>query len=215
MKKLTSILFAIVFAYFSNSCGVFKSYVANYSVGLSAVESPKDAKQQFGETKVVNFNEDGISKYRYEDDYVDIVWYVGSKQFNFLLKNKSDHTLKINWDDVSYVDYKGQVGRVMHSGVKYTDRNNSQPSTTIPKGASISDLLLPTENVYFVSGQYGGWRESYLIPCVYKTPEAFNSEAPTYVGKTMTIMMPIMIENVQNDYTFKFNIDKLLNTSGK
>ena len=29
------------------------------------------------------------------------------------------------------------------------------------------------------------------------------------------IMMPIMIENVQNDYTFKFNIDKLLNTSGK
>jgi hypothetical protein len=215
MKKLNSILFAFVFAYLSSSCGAFKSYVANYSVGLSAVESPKDAKQQFGETKVVNFNEDGINKYRYEDDYIDIVWYVGSKQFNFLLKNKSGHTLKINWDDVSFVDYKGQVGRVMHSGVKYTERNNSQPSTTIPKGASISDLLLPTENVYYVSGQYGGWRESYLIPCVYKTPEAFNSEAPTYVGKTMTIMMPIMIENVQNDYTFKFNIDKLLNTSGK
>ncbi len=104
------------------SCGAFKSYVASYSVGLSTVESPADAKQQFGETKVVTFNEEGVSKYRYEDDYIDIVWFVGSKQFNFTLKNKSGHTLKINWDDISYVDTKGQVGRVMHAGVKYTER---------------------------------------------------------------------------------------------
>ena len=31
----------------------------------------------------------------------------------------------------------------------------------------------------------------------------------------MTVMMPIMIESVQNDYTFTFNIDKLLNTATK
>lgn len=197
------------------SCGAFKNYIASYSVGLSSVESPADAKQQFGETKVVTFNEEGVSKYRYEDDYINIVWYVGLKQFNFTLNNKSGHSLKINWDDISFVDTKGQVGRVMHSGVKYSERNNSQPATTVPKGASISDILLPTENVYFVSGQYGGWRENYLLPCVYQTPEAFNAGASSLVGKTMTIMMPIMIENVQNDYTFTFNIDKLLNTATK
>ena len=197
------------------SCGAFKNYIASYSVGLSSVESPADAKQQFGETKVVTFNEEGVSKYRYEDDYINIVWYVGLKQFNFTLNNKSGHSLKINWDDISFVDTEGQVGRVMHSGVKYTERNNSQPATTVPKGASISDILLPTENVYFVSGQYGGWRENYLLPCVYQTTEAFNAGASSLVGKTMTIMMPIMIENVQNDYTFTFNIEKLLNTATK
>ncbi len=69
--------------------------------------------------------------------------------------------------------------------------------------------------LYYVSGQYGGWRENYLIPCVYQTPEAFNTGASTYAGKSMTVMMPIMIENVQNDYTFKFNIDKLSNTATK
>ena len=69
--------------------------------------------------------------------------------------------------------------------------------------------------LYYVSGQYGGWGENYLIPCVYQTPEAFNTGASTYVGKSMTVMMPIMIENVQNDYTFKFNIDKLSNTATK
>lgn len=210
MKKLSMLLLATG-AFLFTSCWALKSYVANYSVGLATVESPADAKQQFGDTKVVSFNEEGVSKYRYEDDYIDIVWYVGLKQFNFTLKNKSGHTLKINWDDVSYVDVKGQVGRVMHSGVKYVDRNSSQPATTVPKGASISDILLPTDNVYYVSGQYGGCRESYLVPCVYNTPEAFNAEAPSLVGKTMTVMMPIMIENVQNDYTFTFNIEKLLN----
>lgn len=214
MKTVNLFLLALA-AFMLTSCGAFKSYIASYSVGLSAVESPADAKQQFGETKVVTFDEEGVSKYRYEDDYINIVWYVGLKQFNFTLNNKSGHSLKINWDDISFVDTNGQVGRVMHSGVKYTERNNSQPATTVPKGASISDILLPTENVYYVSGQYGGWRENYLLPCVYQTPEAFNAGASSLVGKTMTIMMPIMIENVQNDYTFTFNIDKLLNTATK
>ena len=214
MKKVNLFLLAFT-AFMLTSCGAFKNYIASYSVGLSSVESPADAKQQFGETKVVTFNEEGVSKYRYEDDYINIVWYVGLKQFNFTLNNKSGHRLKINWDDISFVDTEGQVGRVMHSGVKYTERNNSQPATTVPKGASISDILLPTENVYFVSGQYGGWCENYLLPCVYQTPEAFNAGASSLVGKTMTIMMPIMIENVQNDYTFTFNIEKLLNTATK
>lgn len=31
----------------------------------------------------------------------------------------------------------------------------------------------------------------------------------------MTIMMPIIIENIQNDYTFTFSIDKLLDDTKK
>ena len=213
MKKLGNLLCTAIALIAMTSCGAFKSYVADYSIGLKTVESPANAKQQFGDTKVVNFQDGTTNKYRYEDDYINIVWYVGSKQFNFDLTNKSGHTLKINWDDISYVDYKGQTGRVMHSGVKYNERNNSQPASTVPKGASLSDLLLPTDNVYFVSGQYGGWREKYLIPCVYNDAATRDAQASSYVGKTMTIMMPIMIENVQNDYTFTFNIDKLLNNS--
>lgn len=211
MRKNLLLLSVLATGFLFSSCFSFKTYVASYSVGLTSVESPADAKIQFGETKVVSFKEDNIDKYRYEDDYIDIVWFVSNKQFNFVLENKSNHTIKINWDDISFVDCNGKTGRVMHSGVKYNERNNSQPSSTIPKKASISDLLLPTDNVYFISGQYGGWNESPLIPSVYKTREAFASSASTYVGKTMKILMPIMIENVQNDYTFEFTISSLLN----
>ena len=205
MKKLV-LLFGLLAIL--TSCGTI--YQAKYAVGLNSVESPADAKQQFGETKVVNFSEADLTKYRYEDDYIDIVWFVGLKQFNFVLKNKSNHTIKINWDDISYVDIKGNTGRVMHSGVKYVDRNASQPASSIPKGASLTDIILPVDNVYFVSGQYGGWREKLLIPAYYKSKEAMEQEAPTYVGKQMKILMPISIESVQNDYTFVFNIDELL-----
>lgn len=214
MKKLHLMVF-LIGGLLLSSCGTLKSYTAFYSVGLSAVESPANAKQQFGETKVVTFDDNGVSKYRYEDDYINIVWYVSPTKFNFTLNNKSNYSLKINWDDISFVNTNGQVGRVMHSGVKYSERNNSQPATTVPKGAKISDILLPTSNVSFISGQYGGWVENYLFPCVYKTPEAFNAGASSLIGKTMSIMMPIMIESVQNDYTFTFNIDRLLNSATK
>ncbi len=208
IKRLALITFiGMMFA----SCGMLKSYTAMYDVSLATVESPADAKAQFGETKVASFKDGEINKFRYEDDYIDIVWYVSPNDFNFDLTNKSNHTIKINWDDISFVDCKGKTGRVMHSGVKYIERNNSQPATTIPKGASLSDVLIPTDNVYFTSGQFGGWNKSLLIPSIYKTPEDFANEAATYVGKSMRILMPIMIENVQNDYTFEFKINSLLN----
>ena len=213
MKKLFVPLLG--FGLLMQSCGslLAPSYMASYSVGLSSVESPADAKQQFGETKVVSFtDEEGIDKYRYEDDYIEVIWYVSAKKFNFDLKNKSGHTIKINWDDISYVDVTGKAGRVMHAGVKYAEKNNSQPSTTIPKNATISDVLIPTDNVYYISGTYGGWNEKNLIPSFYQSQEALNENAGKYVGQKMTILMPILIENVQNDYTFEFNIDKLLNT---
>lgn len=210
MKKNYLVAFAL-FASMLTLSSCVTSYMASYSVGLSSVESPADAKKQFGETKVVTFKEGEVDKYRYEDDFIEIVWYVGLKKFNFELKNKSTHTMKINWDDISYVDINGKTRRVMHAGVKYIERNNSQPATSIPKGASLSDILLPTDNVILSSGLYGGWIESNLIPSYYSTSEAMANGAENYVGKKMTILMPIMIENVQNDYTFVFNIDKWLN----
>lgn len=218
LKLFISCVVAGLFVLTAASSSSLSSAVATYQVGLKEVESPANAKQQFGETKVVTLNENGMTKYRYEDDYIDITWYVNMKKFNFTLKNKSNHTLKINWDDISYVDYKGSTGRVMHAGVKYTERNNSQPSSTIPKGATLDDMLLPTENVSYTSPtKYtsGGWVENYLIPCVYKDEATLFANANNYLGKTMTILMPIMIENVQNDYTFTFNIDELLTKPSK
>lgn len=192
-----------VFALFGIGC----TKLVSYSISLSSVETSVKAEERLGEMKIVNLS-DSISfltKCSYEDDFISITWIVDSCRFRFALRNISAYTLKINWDDISYVDYNGRVGRVMHSGVKYDERNNSQPSLLLPEGSLLSDVLLPTENVRW-SGSL--WNIKALVPNsfndVYGNAEAMAS---TYVGSTLAILMPIYIETVRNDYLFNFQID--------
>lgn len=179
-----------------------------YNVGLSNVEAPADAKKQYGETKIVTLDDKGKNSYKYEDDYIEISWFVYSSQFSFTLKNKSDYSIKIPWDDVTYINTAGSVSRVMHEGVKYIDRYNSQPASVVPKGASLSDIIQPTENVYFISGQYGGWRTANLFSFNINKSNLEVSKA-IYINKTVRILLPILIEDVRNEYVFEFKIEDI------
>lgn len=180
----------------------------SYKVGLSNVEAPADAKKQYGATKIVSLEKEGKTSYKYEDDYLDVTWYVGSTQLVFGLKNKSGHSIKIPWDDVVYINANGQSGRVMHSGVKYIERNNSQPASVVPKGASLNDVIIPTDNIYFVSGQYGGWRELNLFNFKLD-PKNLDISKQAVVGKSVKILLPVVIEDVKNEYVFEFKIEDI------
>ena len=191
------------------SCGTMlttTNHYANYNIVLSEVESPENAKVEYGETKVVTMAEEGIDKYVYEDDYMRIAWYVDLKMFHFTLTNKSKHSIKINWDDISYVDVNGAANRIIHAGVKYSEKSNAQAPTTVPRRASITDLILPADNVKY--NQYTGWLTYFLFPMHYTSVDVMNETAPKYVGKEMCILMPIEIEGVRNEYMFVFKVDK-------
>ena len=64
MKRNAIYLSLIVFmALCLQSCYTTHNlYGAIYDIGLSAVESPADAKKQFGETKVVSYTDNNINK---------------------------------------------------------------------------------------------------------------------------------------------------------
>lgn len=194
------------------SCG---SVMALYDVGLSSVESPENAKEQFGETKIVKITEDKLDKYRYEDKYISITWYYLTTQLEFELVNKSDFTLKINWDDVSYVDYNGNVSRIMHKGVKYSEREQSQGSINIPKNGRLFDIIVPTSNVYLSQGFYvpTEWKHTAIFPCYYKNKSEMKKDVAngTWIGRTVRVLFPIEIEGVKNDYTFEFRVEDVLN----
>lgn len=189
------------------SCGSL-FMTTSYNTSLVSVESPADAKIKYGETKIVNtIGEDGISKYTYEDDYINIVWYIGRTQLNFFLTNKSGYSIKLPWDDMAYVDEDGKTMRVIHSGIRLVDRNAAQATTVIPKNATLNDILIPSENIYYISGEFGGWRESPLFPKYSSQEEANNSPV---LGKTVRIIFPIIIQDVQNEYIFEFSVDSVV-----
>ncbi|MGC1391972.1 MAG: hypothetical protein WA816_13130 [Bacteroidales bacterium] len=201
MKK---VFFYIALTSMMTSC---MTYTGMYKVGLQEVESPKNVKEQFGETKVVNFQDNGVTKYSYEDGLIKIIWLPLNTEFSFLLLNKSDHSMKIIWDEAVYVNENGLSQKVFHSGIKYTDRNNSQPPTTIVKGASIEDLVMPTDNAYFVGGEYGGWREKPLFINYSSTSEGLTALTSSYIGKVVKVLLPIKIEETTNEYLFTFKVE--------
>lgn len=202
--RLKNLLFIAVWIPFFTSCML---YQGTYSVGLNEVERPKNAKERFGDSKLVNFEENGITKYSYEDSLIKIIWLPLSTEFAFTLENKSNHSMKIVWDEAAYVNENGSTSRVMHSGVKYTERNTPQPPTVVMKKAKIDDIILPTDNVYYVSGQYGGWRTKPLFPNKAASAEELNSLSQKYIDKTVGILLPLQIEDTVNEYIFRFKID--------
>lgn len=171
-----------------------------YDIVLTKVEVPEDYKQQFGETKVVNLSENEITKYAYEDDLVAFTWYVSKSQLNFRLKNKTNHSIKIPWDDIVFIDPAGQSMRVIHSGIRYVDRNNAQSPSVVAKNSTINDILVPSDHIYYLDdggSGLGGWK----VHDVFHNYERIGAEA--------SVVFPIIIENVTNEYTFSFRVDNV------
>lgn len=208
MKKMLFVAVIPLLGLFSllTSCATqFDTVTAS----LYNVEAPKDAKTRYGETKIVPIQIDGKTNYQYEDDYIDIKWSVGQKEFYFTLKNKSDYTIRLPWEDVSYVNILGSTGRVMHNGIKYSEKNNSQPPSVIPKNSSLTDVILPTDNVHYINvGTSSSW---VTIPLINLSIDKNNFEESKkqWIGKTVRVLLPIVIEGVKNDYIFEFRVEDI------
>ena len=100
----------------------------------------------------------------YSDDFITVGFTIGMKQINLHILNKTDNAIKINWDNMAYVSPTGKSMRVIHSGVRLIDRNAPQAPTVLAPKARISDIITPSEHIYFIRGQYGGWQYLDLFP---------------------------------------------------
>lgn len=166
-------------------------------------------------TAVENNIERVESKQKYEDDIVRVEWFVDVRSvtsfpeyngLNFEIHNKSKSTIKIIWDEAVYIDEFGNSHRVMHKGTKFVDRNERQPETIIPRGAKSTDTVIPSQNVHFVDGQYGGWRAEPLLPAFFPHKEA-EVKAKEYSEKVVKVLLPLEHGESKTDYVFIFDIE--------
>lgn len=155
----------------------------------------------------------------YKDDKIDIIFSIGVKSVNFNLKNKTEDVIKIIWDEASFVKF-GKTHRVMHQGVKYNDRNSSQPPTVIPSQASLDDLVVPTDNVYWQEGFYsqygsspGKWKEYDLFLQYDLNNPKLKEEILSSIGKKFSVYLPIQYKGKTLDYTFNFIITNVQATT--
>jgi len=194
-----------------------------YSLNLSQVDRPKETRQRWGDVAKIELSEK--DKYHYEDDLFEGFFIVSSDRIFFEIKNKTDHSIKIIWDEASFVDISGNSGRIMHSGVKYIDRNSSQPPSVVPAHGKYNDVILPSDRVWYREGYYGtyysksgGWEHLGLIQPQFEITspvqqssqvaisDSLKLKAGEQVGKRIGVLLPFEIQGVVNEYTFWFEV---------
>jgi hypothetical protein len=73
----------------------------------------------------------------------------------FVLKNKLESPIEILWDQSSFINERDESSRLVHAGVKYTDKDRPQPNTVIPPLAKVSETVYPS-NYVRTAGTNGG-----------------------------------------------------------
>lgn len=165
-----------------------------FTATLSNVEKPANSEVRYGERTVVSDKD--ITKFSYVDNFIDILIFATSTQFSFLLKNVSDNTIKVVWNEAVFVDVDGSTSKVMHAGTKYSQREGDQPASTIIKGAKIDDIAAPTNKVYY-SEILKEWSSRSL----------YSNATKGVDGETIRLMLPIQVKDVINEYIFEFVLD--------
>ncbi len=137
-----------------------------------------------------------------EDANIAIGFGLTNTSVGVALQNKTDGPIKIDWNQVSFIDPQGTSHNVTHEGVKYTDANSSKPPSVVPPTAKVVDSIVPADNVYFTSGQYGGWGTHYILP---RAPLGASLK-----GKSFSVYMPLEINGTSKNYLFTFRIADVL-----
>ncbi|MBQ8190393.1 MAG: hypothetical protein IJZ45_01320 [Bacteroidaceae bacterium] len=164
---------------------------------LSKVEKPANPEIRHGETITISSNE-GVSKFSYKDNIIDLLIFANDSHFNLVMQNISESSIKIIWDDAVFVNFDGSTEKVMHKGIKYSEKNSSQPATTIIKNAKWEDTVVPTHLVYYrekTDFEEGGWDTYSMYP----------EEKGLEPGQ-IKLMLPIQIKDVINEYIFIFDV---------
>jgi hypothetical protein len=163
----------------------------NYKICVSSVQKPSSNKFSKGELVKTD---DGIV---YTDNHISLIITPQDDRFLFSINNKSQSNIEIDWDRIIYINENNHSSRVIHSGIKYADKNSPQvPSLVAPK-TSITDAIIPADNIYLSSVSYE-WRILSLL----KNGKTNGS----YDGRNVKINLPIKINGVSYEYVIVYDL---------
>lgn len=184
----------------------------------SCIKVPTNGNNYIYKYSLLKPKEDSLLSY--EDEKVKISFSITRTSIHFVLKNKTNENMKLLWDEAAIV-LLGSAEKVAHKGVKYLDRALSQPPTSIPPGASLDDLVVPIENVYYRQGFYGkyysdpgGWEERDLFVSNDLNRQDVKDAIFKLKGSTFSLYMPLQHKSSLLEYNFEFLIKDIKSYHG-
>lgn len=201
IKCALSCLVAIFFVIVALGCSSQKEVF--YNVSLSSVERPANPYEMYTGVHIVDLS--AYNTNNYQDKFIDITWFYNRNSLDFKLYNKTDYPIKIDWNEVSYIDYDSLTKKIVHKDVNLVDMSKFMPCSMIPRKSYIEECIIPTNKIGFVPDY--GWVNGEFLPSTFKeNNKKIDDIASTFVGKHLMVLLPIYIEDVRNDYLFVFKI---------
>jgi hypothetical protein len=171
------------------SCAI--SY--HYDFSLLSVDRTKPAAEKYGPARIEKDTTGGAIRYRFSDSCVAVLFTISTEQVEFVCTNKTDRPIKLDWEKASFVNPYGAHKRVIHRGVAFSRKADRQQPSIIRKGETLSDYLLPSENVNDYLYGSGG----HTIYPLFSNRD---------FGKNAGVLLPLEIDGVTNEYLFQFKI---------
>lgn len=135
----------------------------------------------------------GIEFSNYSDESIDAEFVINPTHVSLVLKNKTDYTVKIFWDEAVFVDLGNVSTPVIHEGTKFIKKDETQLPSIIIKGSILDDLIIPKNKITYLTGKNGGWRIGRIFSYRERTE-----------GKIIKFHIPIEINEEKVEYTFTF-----------
>ena len=166
----------------------------HYKAVLTKVEKPQNQSIRYGKT--ITFTDNGVNKYNYTDNVIDIIILATSEHFIFTVKNLSPNTIKIIWNEAVFIDTDNSTSKIVHKGIQFIQREADQQPTSIIRNAKLEDLAMPTNKIYY-SNISNKWTNYSLFSNVDKDND----------NQIIKLMLPIEIKGVINEYIFEFTVN--------
>ncbi len=148
----------------------------------------------------------------WSDKTINISFSITNAEIVFFITNLSSESIKIIWDEASISKF-GFGQKIMHKGVKYSERTGFQLPTTIPPNVSIEEFVLPVDNVYWREGYYGRygsmpgrWERYDLLPTDDMNKENFKNTILSSKGQKIILYLPIESAGIKKTYSFTFEV---------
>lgn len=224
LERVISSLIMISIGFCLSGC---QSLKIDYTYRLDSVNTSK--KGQDFETKKI------IPTGFYSDSVLSIGFDLDETYLNFEIRNESNVPLKILWDEAMFSDFMQKTKRVVHSGVKLTEKNNPQVPSLIAPHSTLADYLLPAESIFWKEGSSGGYLGSMylsptagewkILPWIDKIDKANATDADmrgwadllraSNGALPIKIILPISYQGETIYYTFDFSVIFNVKVDGK
>ena len=157
-------------------------------------------------------NNEVINEVSYTDEYLTTIPKSVDPKIDLTIFNNHTSSIRILWDESAYIDATGNAHRVIHTGVKFIEKEKAQVASVIPVSAKLEDEIAPVECIKFIEGnEYtkSSWTiipfeeyKFYTLSGAENLISAFQND-PNLSG--CTLMLVVMVDDKKIEYTLRFN----------